>query len=86
MTTIQQFSKADYGIRTTSWHFFGQDAWKVRPRFTLNLVCATNTTPLFKIPTNEILGFFPGQAIHEVSWCTQGHPLSQVTPEHPIVP
>ncbi len=32
-----QFSRAVYGIRTTDWHFFGQDSWKVLPRLTLDL-------------------------------------------------
>jgi len=56
-----QFSKAIYGIRSTSWNFFGQDSWKVGPRLTLDLGLRYEyNTPQID-PHNNILGFYPGQ-------------------------
>ena len=56
-----QFSKAVYGIRTTEWHFFGQDSWKATPRLTLNYGLRYEYNSPLEDPHNEILGFFPGQ-------------------------
>jgi hypothetical protein len=56
-----QFSKAVYGIRTTDWHFFGQDSWKIRPRLTLTYGLRYEYNTPLEDPHNEILGFFPGQ-------------------------
>ncbi|MGA8762090.1 MAG: carboxypeptidase regulatory-like domain-containing protein [Candidatus Sulfotelmatobacter sp.] len=56
-----QFSRAIYGIRTTDWHFFGQDSWKILPHLTLNLGMRYEYDTPLEDPHNEILGFFPGQ-------------------------
>jgi hypothetical protein len=56
-----QFSKANYGIRTTSWHFFGQDSWRVLPRLTLSYGMRYEYNTPLEDPSKEILGFFPGQ-------------------------
>ncbi len=56
-----QFSRAVYGIRTTDWHFFGQDSWKVLPRLTLDFGMRYEYDSPLEDPHNEILGFFPGQ-------------------------
>lgn len=56
-----QFSRAVYGIRTSSFHFFGQDSWKVTPSLTLDFGMRYEyNTPQVDVH-NEILGFFPGQ-------------------------
>jgi|SRR5579871_1420920 len=56
-----QFSRAVYGIRTTEWHFFGQDTWKILPRLSLNLGLRYEYNTPLEDPHNEILGYFPGQ-------------------------
>jgi hypothetical protein len=53
-----QYSAATYGIRTTSWHFFGQDSWKIRPRLTLSYGMRYEYNTPLGDPHNEILGFF----------------------------
>jgi Carboxypeptidase regulatory-like domain/TonB dependent receptor len=58
---FSQFSRAVYGIRTTSWHFFGQDSWKVRPRLTLSYGLRYEYNSPLQDPHNEIQGFFPGE-------------------------
>ncbi len=56
-----QFSSAQYGIRTSSFGFYGQDSWKILPRLTLDLgVRYEYNTPQYD-PHDEIIGFFPGQ-------------------------
>jgi hypothetical protein len=56
-----QFSRAVYGIRTTSWHFFGQDSWKIKRRLTLNYGLRYEYNTPLEDPHNEVSGFFPGQ-------------------------
>jgi hypothetical protein len=58
---FSQFSRAVYGIRTTSLHFFGQDSWKVQPRLTLTYGLRYEYNTPLQDPHNQILGFFPGQ-------------------------
>ncbi len=58
---FQQFSRAVYGIRTTQMHFFGQDAWKIWPRFTLNYGMRYEYNTPLEDPHNEIQGYFPGE-------------------------
>ncbi|HXM21645.1 MAG TPA: carboxypeptidase regulatory-like domain-containing protein [Terriglobales bacterium] len=58
---FSQFSRAVYGIRTTSWHFFGQDSWKVRNRLTLSYGLRYEYNTPLQDPHNEVQGFFPGQ-------------------------
>ena len=55
---FSQFSRAVYGIRTTSWHFFGQYSWKIRPRLTLTYGMRYEYNTPLSDPHNEILGFF----------------------------
>jgi hypothetical protein len=56
-----QSAKATYGIRTSSFFFYGQDTWKVLPRLTLNFGLRYEyNTPQTDIH-KEILGFFPGR-------------------------
>jgi hypothetical protein len=56
-----QSSKATYNIRTTSWHFFAQDSWKVARRLTLNMGLRYEYNTPQMDTHNEILGYFPGQ-------------------------
>jgi len=56
-----QFSRAVYGIRTTSLHFYGEDTWKIHPRLTLNYGMRYEYNSPLKDVHNEILGYFPGQ-------------------------
>lgn len=56
-----QFSNAVYGIRTTSWHFYGQDSWKLTRKLTLDLGLRYEYNTPQVDPHNEIIGFFPGQ-------------------------
>jgi hypothetical protein len=55
-----QFSAAQYGIRTHSLYFFGQDAWKIKPRLTLNLGLRYEYNSPQVDPHDNIIGFFPG--------------------------
>ncbi len=55
-----QFSTATYGIRTTSWDFFGQDNWKITPKLTLDLGLRYEYNTPQHDPHNNIMGFFPG--------------------------
>jgi hypothetical protein len=56
-----QFSRAVYGIRTSSIDFYGQDSWKVFPRLTLDIGLRYEYNTPQVDPHNEIIGFFPGQ-------------------------
>jgi hypothetical protein len=56
-----QFSRAVYGIRTSSIDFYGQDSWKVRPHLTLDFGLRYEYNSPQVDPHNEIIGFFPGQ-------------------------
>ena len=56
-----QFSAAQYGIRTHSLYFFGQDSWKVTPRLTLDLGTRYEYNSPQVDPHNNIMGWFPGQ-------------------------
>jgi len=56
-----QFSTATYGIRTGSYTLFGQDTWKIHPRFTINFgVRYEYNTPQTDVH-NNIFGYFPGK-------------------------
>jgi outer membrane receptor protein involved in Fe transport len=56
-----QFSAAQYGIRTHSLYFFGQDSWKVTPRLTLDLGTRYEYNSPQEDPHNNIMGWFPGR-------------------------
>lgn len=56
-----QFSNAVYAIRTHSLYFFGEDAWKVTKRLTLNYGLRYEYNSPQEDPHNEIIGWFPGQ-------------------------
>jgi len=56
-----QFSTARYGIRTHSLYFFGQDAWKVTKKLTLDYGLRYEYNSPQRDPHNEIMGWFPGQ-------------------------
>ncbi|HSS99796.1 MAG TPA: carboxypeptidase regulatory-like domain-containing protein, partial [Terriglobales bacterium] len=58
---FEQFSRAVYGIRTTSWHFFGQDNWKVTRKLSLSYGLRYEYNTPLQDPHNQIQGFFPGQ-------------------------
>lgn len=56
-----QFSRAIYGIRTKSLHFYAQDSWKILPRLTLSYGMRYEYNSPLRDIHNEILGYFPGQ-------------------------
>ncbi len=56
-----QFSRAVYGIRTTSLHFYGQDSWKLNKRLTLSYGMRYEYNSPLRDIHNEILGYFPGK-------------------------
>lgn len=55
-----QFSTAQYGIRTHSLYFFGQDAWKATKNLTLNLGVRYEYNSPQVDPHNNIIGWYPG--------------------------
>jgi len=55
-----QTAHAVYGIRSTSWHYYGQDSWKVTPRFTMNLGLRYEYNSPQVDLHNNVLGYFPG--------------------------
>ena len=69
---FSQFSRAVYGIRTTSWHFFGQDSWKISPTVTLNLGLRYEYNTPMVDPHNQIQGFFPGKQSTRFPGAPQG--------------
>jgi len=56
-----QYSNAKYGIRTHSWYFFGQDAWKVTKNLTFDYGLRYEYNSPQQDPHNEIIGWYPGQ-------------------------
>jgi hypothetical protein len=56
-----QFSNAVYGIRQSSIDFYGQDSWKIYPRFTLDIGLRYEYNSPQSDPHKNIIGFFPGQ-------------------------
>jgi Carboxypeptidase regulatory-like domain len=56
-----QFSTARYGIRTHSLYFFGQDAWKITRKLTLDYGLRYEYNSPQIDPHNEIMGWFPGK-------------------------
>ena len=55
-----QFSTARYGIRTHSLYFFGQDSWKVKPHFTVDLGLRYEYNSPQVDPHDNIMAFAPG--------------------------
>lgn len=55
-----QFANAVYGIRQWSMYYYGEDAWKVTPRLTLNYGLRYEYNSPQYDPHNEIIGFVPG--------------------------
>ncbi len=58
---FQQFSRAVYGIRTSQLHFFGEDAWKIWPGFTLSYGLRYEYNTPLEDPHRQVQGYFPGQ-------------------------
>src|ERR1022692_2345618 len=56
-----QYANADYGIRTHSYYFFGQDSWKATKHITLSYGLRYEYNSPQIDPHNEIMGWFPGQ-------------------------
>jgi Carboxypeptidase regulatory-like domain len=56
-----QWANAVYGIRTHSLFFFGQDAWKVTSRLTLDLGLRYEYNSPQEDPHDNIIGWFPGK-------------------------
>lgn len=56
-----QFSTAQYGIRTSAFAFYGQDTWRVTPKLTLTYGLRYEYYTPITDPSNQILGYFPGQ-------------------------
>ncbi|MBV8475839.1 MAG: TonB-dependent receptor, partial [Acidobacteria bacterium] len=56
-----QYSNARYGIRTHALYFFGQDAWKVNDRLTLDYGLRYEYNSPQTDPHNEIIGWYPGR-------------------------
>ena len=56
-----QFSTARYGIRTHSLYFFGQDAWKLTKKLTLDYGLRYEYNSPQYDPHNNIIGWYPGQ-------------------------
>jgi outer membrane receptor protein involved in Fe transport len=54
-----QFSAAQYGIRTYSLYFFGQDSWKLTPQFTVDAG--------LRYEYSSHHGVFPRKAVHQIS-------------------
>jgi carboxypeptidase family protein len=56
-----QFSKAIYGIRTSSYYEYVQDTWKVLPRLSLNVGLRYEYNTPQVDPHKNIMGFAPGR-------------------------